>query len=241
MKAGRVRQSVVGVALLAALAAGCSSDDGTIALPTTDSTTTSSQPPRTTETPTTTEAPAETPVTKPDLEIPTEWDSDLDEIFGRYLLYWDAEQIALGPPEADPDYPPLRHLLTENALVDVVARVQEYQDFGVISVVPGDSINEHIVRLPNPSVLTKDEGREVILQDCWVQDTEQRSLEGELTDAAFQSVLFNVTMRVVDGEWRVAASIRASEDSSGYRECTDYISYLDSSPPCPECWPFGQD
>ena len=105
MKAGRVRQSVVGVAVAVALAAGCSSDDGTIALPTTDSTTTSSQPPRTTEAPTTTEAPAETPATKPDLEIPTEWDSDLDEIFGRYLLFWEAEAHCVGSARSRSGFP----------------------------------------------------------------------------------------------------------------------------------------
>ncbi|MGI9614343.1 MAG: hypothetical protein ACR2QO_15640, partial [Acidimicrobiales bacterium] len=178
---------------------------------------------------------------KPVLEIPTEWESDLDEIFGRYLLYWEAEQIALGPPKADPDYPPLRSLLSHEVLAEVVERIESYRDFDVVSVVPPQSIDRHFVRLPNPSVLAKDEGREVIIQDCYVQDTEQRDLDGNVTEAVRKSVLFNVFMRVNGGEWRVASVTPASEQSSGYRECTDYLEYLDSSPPCPQCWPYGQD
>ena len=244
MRAGRATGLLVGAVLVVALAGGCSSgDDDQLVLPTTDSTTTSSQPPRTTEasTTTTTETPPETSDTKPDLEIPTEWESDLDEIFGRYLLYWDVYKVAIGPPRADPQYPLLAEMLTEEAFVDIAATIQEYRDFDVVSVVPEGSINEHILRLPNPSLLAKAEGAEVVIQDCWVQDTEQRSIDGELVEAAFQSVLFNVTMRVVDGEWRVAASTRASEESSGYQECTDYIEYLESSPPCPQCWPYGRE
>lgn len=241
MNAARVRQLAVSLGLCA-LTIGCSSSDDGLSLPTTESSiTTSTQSPRTTESVTTTETSTTTPDTKPELEIPTEWESDLDEIFGRYLLYWEAEAIAIGPPAADPSYPPLRELLTEGFLADIGQQMQEYQDANVVSVIPEGSINEHIVRLPSPSVLDKSEGREVVIQDCWVQDTEQQRLDGEITQTVLQSVLFNVTMRVVDDEWRVAASIRASEQSSGYQECTDYVDYLDSSPPCPQCWPFGQD
>jgi hypothetical protein len=173
--------------------------------------------------------------------IPTEWDSDLDEIFGRYLLFWEAEAIALGPPEADPDYPPLEGLLGEQAYSEVVERAQSYRDNQLVLVVPEGSIGDHIVRLPNPAPLAKEEDREVVIQDCWIQDDEQHSLDGEVAQETKRSILFNVRMRVIEAEWRVAAITPASDESSGYRECTDYIDFLDSSPPCQRCWPYGQE
>ncbi len=67
----------------------------------------------------------------------------------------------------------------------------------------------------------------MIIQDCWVNDSEIRSGEDGTLDIAYrESVLRNVTMKVIDGEWRVWASVDASETSSGYDQCTDLINQL---------------
>ncbi|MGB5757404.1 MAG: hypothetical protein WBM50_10850, partial [Acidimicrobiales bacterium] len=105
---------------------------------------------------------------KPVLEITTEWPTELDEIFGRYLLYWDALYIAFGPPVADADYAPLRELVSEEAYEDLLEQAAELREKDQYVVLPENTITEHQVRLPNPVPLDKTEGNEVIIQDCWV-------------------------------------------------------------------------
>ena len=41
--------------------------------------------------------------------------------------------------------------------------MKEYRDFGVVSIKPEDSIDEHILRLPNPSSLASENGNEVVI------------------------------------------------------------------------------
>ncbi len=88
---------------------------------------------------------------KPDLDIPTEWDSDLDEIFGRYQLYWEAFYIAAGPPVPDIDYAPLLELTAPEAIDDLGEDFEVYEDDEVVLVLPEDSISQHVLRLPNPT------------------------------------------------------------------------------------------
>lgn len=163
---------------------------------------------------------------KPVIEIPTEWDSELDEIFGRYQLYRTALDVALGPPEADPGYLPLKDLMEEVAWEELSGQIQDFRDRGLVLVFPEESLTDHVVRLPNPSVLTKTEGNEVVIQDCWVDDGIVETLEGEVQESYFESSLRNVTMKVIDGEWRTLSVVTASEESSGYQECRDLIDEL---------------
>jgi len=115
---------ILAVACLA-LVAACSDsgeDDAAPAVDSSATTITTTSTVETTTSSTTTIPPASTTDTslidsafadaeRPELEIPTEWDSDLDEIYGRYLLYWEALYGAIGPPFAEPEYPPLLDLI----------------------------------------------------------------------------------------------------------------------------------
>lgn len=163
---------------------------------------------------------------KPILEIPTEWDSELDEIFGRYLLYWDALAIAFGPPEADFDYPPLEELAEPEALDDLEQQLRESRDSGQV-LVETDTATDHIPRLPNPSVLSKTEGNEVVIQDCFIDGRVLKTVGGEVIDDQVVAKLMNVKMEVLGGEWRVGAVREASPESDGYEECRDYGEQLE--------------
>ncbi len=222
------------IALLTAVSiagAACSSNDDPESFPpietstTADETTTTTERTTTTVETTTTTAPSTTtlPTEKPDLEIPTEWDSELDEIFGRYLLYWDAFVIAMGPPEADPNYEPLIGLMEAEALADLREQIDETRLAGEIIVDPEDSKTAHGDRLPNPSTLTQSEGNEAVIQDCYVDALVVQALDGTVLNDAVAADLLNVKMKVIDGEWRVFAVRDAAPESSGYEECRDQL------------------
>jgi hypothetical protein len=219
---------VVGVVLAVAVAACSSGSSDVEALPpasdeqvsTSSSTTTSS-----TVATTTTAMPESTPSTladgKPILEIPTEWDSDLDEIFGRYLLYWEALAIAAGPPEASPEYAALAELVDPADLAELKEQLEANLEAGHVYM-EGDTGTEHVPRLPNPSVLSKTEGNEITIQDCFVDARALVNVDGDVLDDEVVVSLLNVKMIVVDGEWRVSGIRDASPESDGYRECREY-------------------
>ncbi|MEM7325132.1 MAG: hypothetical protein AAF531_18730 [Actinomycetota bacterium] len=227
----------IGLAAVTLFVVGCSSsgDDDVLApLDTTadvEETSTSTTEPTTTtsETTTTTEPTTTTEDTvRPELD-PDNWTSDLDEIFGRYLLYWQALDEAYARPEADPDNKDLADLVGAEALVDVRADIdQGYLQGGLVLVIADDSLEEHVLRLPRPTSLTKTEGNEVIIQDCWIADRTKETLDGEIIETWSFPTVFNVTMQVIDSEWRVFASVTAEDGSDGWDECNAYFANLDS-------------
>jgi hypothetical protein len=227
---GAISRHVLTTALVAAsVTVACSGSAGEegLAPVSLDSTTTTSSPPTTASTSTTTatEPPTSTtPSGKPLLEIPTSWESDLDEIFGRYLLYWDAVLIASGPPEADPNYPPLVELADPALYEEVAAQIQASKEAGEIIYDPENSQTDHGLRLPNPAVLTKTEGNEVVLQDCFINGWVLQTTDGQVLDDSVVAKLKNVKMKVIDGDWRVFGVRDAAPGSSGYQECTDFES-----------------
>lgn len=223
---------LVRAAIIGLLAAACSSGSDVEDLPplaeaaddqATSSSTSSSSSSSTTSSSSTSSSTTEptTPSGKPDLEIPTEWDSELDEIFGRYLLYWQAIDIALAPPEADPDYPPLKDLAVPAAYDDLHQQIADIKAAGHVYVEPPESTTAHVVRLPNPTFTGKVEGNEVVIQDCYTSAQVRQTIEGEVIDDEVGRRLLNINMLVVDGEWTVLAVVRAGADSAGYDECID--------------------
>lgn len=229
--AGRWLCGVVAVSCLVVVACGSESDDGGLLPPVEDpesselsseavsseagSTSSTSEP-----------EPAEStvspvPIEKPLLEIPDEWDDDWAEIEGRYLLYTQAFLVAASPPAADPDYPQLEELVTASAFDDVNASLQRMADEPVVLVAPDDRPTEHVVWLPNPSVLSKEEGNEVVLQDCYINGLLALDLDGEVIQDEPQVYLQNLTMKVEGGEWRLFSIRRADPGSGGQQECLD--------------------
>lgn len=156
---------------------------------------------------------------RPVVEIPTEWPSEIDALYGRYWLYWEAFAAAYGPPAADPTYAPLRELSTSTNWADLESSLQSFATDGLVLELPEESITEHQLRLPNAAVLTPTDGAEVILQDCWIDDFIQRTVDGEVVSVAREAKLMNVVMRAVDGQWRVHGVSLATPESDGYDLC----------------------
>ncbi len=161
---------------------------------------------------------------RPEVVIPAGWPSEIEAVYGRYWLYWEAFAAAHGPPGADPAFAPLRELSTPGNWSSLEAQLQAFADDGLILERPEPSITEHLLRLPGTALLTGDEGEEVVLQDCWIDDFVQRTLDGTVVAEANEAKLMNVTMRVVDGEWRVDGVTRAPADSDGVEQCAELIN-----------------
>lgn len=169
------------------------------------------------------EAVAEEPI-RPAVEIPEEWPSEIEAVYGRYWLYWEAFAAAHGPPGADPTYGPLAELSTPANWDSLEEQLRSFAEDGLVLELPVGSISEHLLRLPDAAILTGAEGEEVVLQDCWIDDFVQRTVEGAVVDEAHEAKLMNVVMRVVDGEWRVDGVTRASSESDGVEQCAELIT-----------------
>jgi hypothetical protein len=158
---------------------------------------------------------------RPTIEIPTEWDSEIEALFGRYWLYWDAFAAAYGPPNADPSFAPLRELSTPENWASLQAQLRGFADDGVVLVLPEGSATEHLIRIPNATVLDSQEGAEAIIQDCWIDDFVQQTVSGDTIAETKEAKLMNVTMKVLDGSWRVDGVTRAAPDADGYNQCLE--------------------
>lgn len=233
MSKQHVRVKLIAVLAGAALfLAACSSSGDNDGLAPLESSATSTETSTTTTVTTTTTTEATTTTAEPTTTIqpeldPANWDSDLDEIFGRYLLYWQALDAAYA--EADPESSALADLIGSAALVDVQADIeQNYLSTGHVLVISDDSAEEHVLRLPRPMALDKTEGNEVIIQDCWVADRTKQTSDGGVVETWSFPTVFNATMKVIDGHWRVFASVTAADGSDGWDECNEYFANLDS-------------
>ncbi len=156
---------------------------------------------------------------RPVVSIPESWPSDVDELFGRYWLYWEAFAAAHAPPYADPSFEQLRQLSTEENWRSLQEQLSGFAEDGLVLVLPPGSVTEHLIRLPNAEVLDKSEGVEVLIQDCWIDDFVQQTVDGAVVEVTKEAKLMNVSLKVVDGQWRVDGVARASSESDGYEQC----------------------
>lgn len=161
---------------------------------------------------------------RPEVSVPTEWDSEIEEVYGRYWLYWEAFAAAHAPPNADPSFAPLESLSTPANWRSLEQQLRGFADDGLVLVLPKNSITEHLIRIPNASVLVKEEGAEVVLQDCWIDDFVQQTVDGQVLLATEEAKLMNVMMKVVNGQWRVDGVARATADSDGFEQCVTLVS-----------------
>lgn len=161
---------------------------------------------------------------RPVVEIPTDWPSEIEAVYGRYWLYWDAFAAAHAPPGADPTFAPLRELSTEANWLSLQDQLHAFAGDGLVLELPQPSITEHLLRLPDAALLEGAEGEEIVLQDCWVDDFVQRTVDGTVVSEAREAKLMNVVMKVVGGEWRVDGVTRASPDSDGVEQCAELIT-----------------
>lgn len=218
------------VVLFALFAAACSGDGDVQALEPSESsaneaTTTTTEAEITTTAATSTSTEASADVARPELD-PANWQTESDEVFGRYWLAWEALNEAYAPPFADADVPQVAELVGAEWLVDFEENVEEFRQYGEVVMIPEGSVEEHVLWIPNPVPLDKIEGNEVVIQDCWIRDHVVESEEGDVLDTVFENRLMNVTMKVIDGEWRLFASVTASDESTGWDECDEYFAGL---------------
>ncbi|MEM7275530.1 MAG: hypothetical protein AAF547_20810 [Actinomycetota bacterium] len=160
-----------------------------------------------------------TPPARQTVVIPEAWPSEIEALYGRYWLYWDAFAAAFGPPHADPEHGPLRTLSTDRNWASLSQQLEGFRSDGLVLVLPDRSITEHLIRLPNAAVVDGTEGAEVVLQDCWIDDFVQQTEDGAVVAEAREAKLMNVTMKVENGTWRVDGVTRAATDSDGHDQC----------------------
>jgi len=161
---------------------------------------------------------------RPVVDIPAGWPSEIEAVYGRYWLYWEAFAAAHGPPAADPTFAPLEELSTPANWASLQDQLRDFRREGLVLERPEPSMTEHLLRLPNAAVLQGDEGEEVVLQDCWIDDFVQRTVDGAVVAEAREATLMNVMMKVVGGEWRVDGVTRASPESDGVEQCAELIN-----------------
>lgn len=158
---------------------------------------------------------------RPTIEIPATWDSEIEALFGRYWLYWDAFAAAYGLPSADPSFAPLQELSTPKNWASLQTSLRDFAEEGVVLVLPERSATEHLIRIPNATVLDSQEGAEAVIQDCWIDDFVQQTVSGDVIAETKEAKLMNVTMKVLDGSWRVDGVTRAAPDADGYDQCLE--------------------
>lgn len=157
---------------------------------------------------------------------PAGWENEVDEIVGRYLLMWSGLNEAYGPPTADPIVPLAEEIGSEEFYAGVQQELAGYQDLGQVFLIADDSLEDHILLLPDWMPDEKSEGAVVTMQDCWIQDNTLQTEDGQVVETFFQAELLDVEMEVMFGEWRVVSNDSAAADSSGWAECNSHFEKL---------------
>lgn len=139
--------------------------------------------------PTTTSRPGTTSTTEPNAE---------EQVVERYLAFWDARLEANNEP-VNPDHPGLREYATGEQLDQVLLETTQRRDQGLAIRRAADPVGEHRVE-----VLGID-GETATLQDCATDDdVVYRVATGEVVNDRVATLNVEATMRVVDGEWKLA-------------------------------------
>ncbi|HAS13126.1 MAG TPA: hypothetical protein DCS55_21840 [Acidimicrobiaceae bacterium] len=130
----------------------------------------------------------------------TEPDDVAALVTARYLEFWDARFEANTDP-VDPDSATLRDLATGDQLVNVVAETQQRQDAGLALRAADDPVKERRIRLVDV------QGDTATIQDCATNDdVVYRVATDEVLDDSVVTRNISATMRLVDGQWRLAAA-----------------------------------
>ena len=161
---------------------------------------------------------------RPDVAVPDSWPSEIEALYGRYWLYWEAFGVAFGPPHADPDHQVLEGLSTERNWRSLQQQLNGFRSDRLVLVLPDQSVTSHLLRLPEATVLDDVDGTEVVLQDCWVDDFVQQTEDGIVVAETRESKLMNVTMKRERGVWRVDGVTRATADSDGFDQCARMVT-----------------
>ena len=185
------RRAVLALATLCLVLGSCSGDDDD-AIP--DATSTSSS--------TSSSSSSTTSSSEPDNTSSTTTEPDEVEalVTARYLEFWDARFEANTDP-VDPDSAILRDLATGDQLANVVAETQQRKDAGLALRAADDPVKERRIRLVDV------QGDTATIQDCATNDdVVYRVATGEVLDDSVVTRNISAEMRLVDGQWRLAAA-----------------------------------
>lgn len=187
---GPIRRAAVVLAAVCLVLGSCSGDDdGDIA----DSSSSTSRSNSSTSTSSTSEPDGtSSTTTAPD---------DVEALVtARYLEFWDARFEANTEP-VDPDSARLRDLATGDQLTNVVAETQQRKDSGLALRAADDPVKERRVRLVDV------QGDTATIQDCATNDdVVYRVATGEVVDDSVVTRNISAEMRLVEGQWRLAAA-----------------------------------
>ena len=121
-------------------------------------------------------------------------------VTARYLEFWDARFEANTDP-VDPDSAKLRDLATGDQLGNVVAETQQRKDSGLALRTADDPVKERRVQV------IEVQGDTATIQDCATNDdVVYRVATGEVLDDSVVTRNISAEMRLVDGQWRLAAA-----------------------------------
>ena len=121
-------------------------------------------------------------------------------VTARYIEFWDARFEANTEP-VDPDSARLRDLATGDQLTNVVAETQQRKDSGLALRAAEDPVKERRVRLVDV------QGDTASIQDCATNDdVVYRVATGEVLDDSVVTRNISAEMRLIDGQWRLAAA-----------------------------------
>jgi len=121
-------------------------------------------------------------------------------VTARYLEFWEARFEANTEP-VDPGSARLRDLATGDQLTNVVAETQQRKDSGLGLRAADDPVKERRVRLVDV------QGDTATIQDCATNDDVVYRVEtGEVLDDSVVTRNISAEMRLVDGQWRLAAA-----------------------------------
>lgn len=128
-----------------------------------------------------------------------------DEIVARYRAFWEA-RFEAGQEPVNPDHPGLREYASGAQLENVIEETRERQEKGLAFRWPENSVSERGVR-----VLERD-SEEAKLYDCAINDGVVYRIDtGEVIDDSVVTRSVEATMRLVDGEWKLAEALVVQE------------------------------
>ena len=132
-------------------------------------------------------------------------------VLDAYLAGWEAKRISNDPP--DPDFPGLAETHTGPALDQAVENREAFKITGRVGRFPEDSISETRAEVVS---LGPDEA---VVRDCSIDDGQIVIAEtGEVVNDLVATVLFEGSMVVEDGRWKLR-SLKVVEEWEGVGGC----------------------
>ena len=133
------------------------------------------------------------------------------KVLDAYRAGWEAKRLSNDPP--DPEFPGLAETHTGPALEQAVANRRAFQATGRVGRFPENSIAESRLEVLS---LGPDEA---VVRDCSVDDGQiVVAATGEVVNDLVGTVLFEGTMVVEDGRWKLR-SLKVIEEWEGVTGC----------------------